>query len=151
MKNALAIAAFAVTAACTTAHNYRFASAAVVLRGMHFDLVGGSDQVLQIYRVSGIPIPDAFSGYSLYLEISPSLLREGTDLQVPSLGVRPYLWLLNAPMYRLSTNIVGSVHIQRLRETELRAAVHLHSADLPWSYSGEITFSSAILDRSASQ
>jgi hypothetical protein len=143
-KRSLALAACFLVA-CTEAHTRRFDAAAVIPVQKSYEVTAGSSQVLEIYRVSGIPIPDAFSGYGFYLQVEPSLIHEGATIDVPSDRAKPFLWLLKAPQYRSSTNVAGVVRISSIRETELRATVDLRSTDLPWKYSGEVTFVSAIV------
>lgn len=143
-RRSIGFAALLLLGACTTATNERYACSAVVASGRRIDVGAGSDEVLRMYRVTGIPIPDAFSGYALFLQVTPRLLHEGADLQIPSPGVTPYLWVLRAPEESTSRQITGRLRVRSVRPAELRARVDVAAPDLDWKYSGEVVFESAI-------
>jgi len=141
MRNLVAVGLMLTTLGCAE-HFYRIYEHAQVVRSQDgdYELSTGPNAVLEIYKFRGLPVPDAFSGSSLLLELNPTLLRLNEPIQVPTAGAKAYLWLFHAPIHERTEVVMGTVTPLEFGAGHLLARVDLSSSTPGWRYNGKARF-----------
>ena len=140
----IAMLAVVVEVKCGQQSALRYACAGVEAHDRSYRVTAGDSQVLQLYNFRGVPVPDAFSGYSLYVAIEPSLLKDGAKLAIPSSGVHGYLSTLSGPSYQRTEALAGTLTVDKLKDTSLVGRLDVKAKDVAWQFHGNVEFTSAV-------
>jgi len=107
-------------------------------------VTAGSHTVLETCSVRTFPVPDAASGFCLYLPISPDALHAGAQLGFSPETTPAYLWELHAPGRFVTSDVDVSLRVVSASADGVRAAVSArkrkHSGEWDWHFKGERLF-----------
>ena len=138
----LVLSALVLIAGCTFERYARLYDSARVepddRRG--YRVAEGEGIVLELHKVRGIPVPDAFWGHSLFLQTDSTHLIESTVLHVPSTEAVAFLSQLQAPKYVPSTEISGEVTILVVDDSFVKVKLKVSCPELGWKYHGTARF-----------
>jgi hypothetical protein len=111
-------------------------------------LVPGHSEIL-VYRYERmhLPLPDAFSGFTLFVILRPDLVKPGAALTIPQPGAQAVVSRLRAPLYESADDLTGSIAVKSVGADEIVARVNVRSASLHWSYAGSATFTAPLAAR----
>ena len=140
----VAMVAVVAEVKCGQQSALRYACAGVEAHDRSYRVTAGDSQVLQLYNFRGVPVPDAFSGYSLYVAIEPRLLKDGARLAIPSPGVHGYLSTSSGPSYQRTEALAGSLTVDKVKATSLAGRLDIRANDVTWQFHGHVEFTSAV-------
>jgi hypothetical protein len=99
----------------------------------------GDRVVLEYCQGHSFPIPDAASGFCLYLPLAREALVQGATIRFEPKTNPAYLWQLRAPSRSVTSNVTVDAKVLLVSDVMVRIAVHGHtplSADVQWSHHG---------------
>ena len=105
-----------------------------------YEIKNGGLAVLELYRIKGLPFPDAFSGFAVYVEIPESQLLEDTTFSVPGTHAQARLWILRAPQTYLPEVCTGTITIHEVKDERIVATLDLRSPEFEWNFKGKVGF-----------
>lgn len=111
--------------------------------------VPGDDMVMAMNYSKFSPAPDAFYGYTLYIQIDPALMAVSQELSLPGQGVQPFLLETRAPYVVCTSDLTGTVKILEADNNTLRARLDVNSIidGNNWEFKGEVEFKQAPLPK----
>jgi hypothetical protein len=127
---------------CTSeAYARRYDQARVSLDSTYppeYRVVEGERTVFEMSRFRGMPLPDAFGGSRLLIELDSNLVRAGGLIVVPSSATRAHLLLVRAPSHDTTSEVAGTLRIRDVTSRAVTAEVDLRAAG--WQYAGRTQF-----------
>ena len=135
---------------CTERIARLHSAASLAENGGSVTISDGSSAVLEYTKTSGVPIPDAFSGIGLFIELEPTRLVQNAVLAVPADVVRCIAWRLNAPWRRSAQDCSGSLMIRSVSSEAVLATLDVRSETLDLMIHNRLKYSKASQPRAAS-
>lgn len=130
-------------AGCTSTEKFTrlYENASIALQSEEwrgYGIIDGGNLVVETsYFKSTLPyVVDGISGYTLYIELSSTVLSQGKYIKIPSDNIKTYLHTLNAPSYDNVSDVKGSIKVVELKPDGVYLEVDVYSQSKAWSYSG---------------
>jgi hypothetical protein len=106
----------------------------------HYDVVPGASAVLELASYRGVPLPDAWGGFTLLLKADSGALQPGRLVPLPDSAIISYLSVLHAPSTDTTTSLEGHVRIVGSSQGNIEAEISLRALSLDWSYDDRVRF-----------
>lgn len=127
---------------CSNSSRLAYRNAGVVADQQHYRLTAGDQIILERCSERSFPLPDAASGFCIYLPIPMRALRPGSVIRYTAQDNPAYLWELHAPGRYITSDVDASLQIIAVSGSEIRARLHALKKNArddgwAWAYDGE--------------
>src|SRR5260221_2664826 len=127
-------------AACSAYDLAAYRNASIQPHPIGYVIEPGNQIIVKYCHERSLPIPDAASGFCLYLPVEDGSLGAGAVLRFTPQGNHAYLSRLQAPLRRVTTNVEVEAPVVCLTNEDVRLAIranNLPNVSPTWRFEGE--------------